>query len=194
MCAPVGSARPLRTGSWDRLAAGRARPSARARTAAAGRGARVVSTLIPQQDFTQLLGREESKHEVVVVDVRGTGRSSPLRCPSLSRRAVVDSANAAVNTVATDVFVKLTKNTLNLTGDEIGRHVKSTDGPRLFSPLEVITDGKDRLGAILTLDDRAVLGWTVGTFRMKNFETVIPYSSIESIELGTRAGESRETL
>lgn len=111
---------------------------------------------------------------------------------------VIDSANAAANTVGTDEFVKLTKYALNMTGSEIGRHVNSTDGPGLFSPLSVVKDGKDRLGAILALEDRAILAWTVGTFRMKNFETVIPYSAIESLELGTRPGgamsKDRETL
>ncbi|HMS71736.1 MAG TPA: hypothetical protein PKB03_01760 [Baekduia sp.] len=111
---------------------------------------------------------------------------------------VIDSANAAANTVATDEFVTLTKHALNLTGVELGRHVTSTDVPGLFSPTEVMQDGKGRLGAILALDDRAILAWTVGTFRMKNFETVIPYSAIESLELGTRPGgamtKDRETL
>lgn len=111
---------------------------------------------------------------------------------------VIDSANAAANTVATNEFVKLTQNALKLTGAELGRHVKPTDGPGLFSPVDVAEDGKDRLGAVLALEDRAIIGWIVGTFRIKNFESVIPYDSIESVERGTRAGSAlskeRETL
>ena len=111
---------------------------------------------------------------------------------------VFESANAAANTVGTEDFTKLTKNALNLTGSGVARHVSATDGPGLFSPANLIKDGKDRLAAILALEDRAIIGWTVGTFRMKNFETVIPYASISSLDLGTRTGGSmtkdRETL
>jgi hypothetical protein len=108
------------------------------------------------------------------------------------------SANAGATTAGTNEFVTLTNHALTLTGAKIEQHVKSSDGPGLLSPLEVVKDGKDRIGAILALQDRAVLAWTVGTFRMKNFETVIPYSSIESIEIGSRPGgaisKERETL
>lgn len=101
---------------------------------------------------------------------------------------LLESANAAANTVATELFVRLTKNALQLTGDSIGQHVQSTDGPGLFSPLDVVRDGKDRLGAILALGDRAIIAWTVGGLRIKNFEFVIPYSGIESIDATTRPG------
>lgn len=103
---------------------------------------------------------------------------------------VIESANAAITTVGTDDFAKLTKHALNLTGSEVAQHVNADDVPGLFSPVDVEMDGKDRLGAILTLEDRAIIAWTVGTFRMKNFEAVIPRASIDELELTTRPGGS----
>jgi pimeloyl-ACP methyl ester carboxylesterase len=48
-----------------------------------------------QQDFEQLMRHELSKRGDVVIDVRGTGRSSPLRCPSLQRRHKRELTSAA---------------------------------------------------------------------------------------------------
>jgi pimeloyl-ACP methyl ester carboxylesterase len=48
-----------------------------------------------QQDFEQLMRHQLSKRGDVVIDVRGTGRSSPLRCPSLQRPRKTDLTEAA---------------------------------------------------------------------------------------------------
>jgi hypothetical protein len=111
---------------------------------------------------------------------------------------VIDSAASSAEMVATEGFAKLTKHALRLTGSEIARHVASTDRRGLLAPVELVKDGKRLLGAILALEDRAIVAWTTGTLRVKNFETVVPYGSIESIEVGTRPGgamsKARETL
>ncbi len=100
---------------------------------------------------------------------------------------IIDSANAAVNTVATDGFTKLTQQVMSLTSAELARHLRSDDAPGLLVPLDLEQDGKDRLGAILAVGDRAILAWTVGTFRVKYFSDVLPYEAIQSVEVGTRA-------
>ncbi len=105
-----------------------------------------------------------------------------------NEQVVIDSANAAIETVGTEPFFKLTKNLLGMTGSQLAKQVDPEDGPGLFAPLELEDDGKDRLGAILALDDRAIIAWTVGTFRMKNFEAVVSYDSIASVEFTTRKG------
>lgn len=101
---------------------------------------------------------------------------------------IVDSANAAVTTVATDAFAKLTNHTLNWTISDLARHVSADDRPGLFSPVEVEQEGKDRLGAVLALEDRVIVAWTVGVLRMRHYERVITYGSIECLELTTRPG------
>jgi hypothetical protein len=92
----------------------------------------------------------------------------------------------------------LTQHTLGLVGSEVARHLDPAEKPGLFTPANLEHDGKDRLGAVLALEDRAIIAWTTGTLRIKNFETVIPRSSVERTETGTRpAGamsKDRETL
>ncbi len=115
-----------------------------------------------------------------------------------SKDVVIASANAALQTVGTNEFRKLTQYTVKMVGTEIARHVEPTDAPGLFSPTDVELDGNSHDGAILALRDRAVIGWITGRFRIKNFEAVVPTSEIKAIEIGTRAGgamtKDRKTL
>lgn len=101
---------------------------------------------------------------------------------------VAESANVAAQTVGTDAFAKLAQHAVNLNSSEIGRHLSDDDATGIFSPVEVVKDGKDRLGAILALEGRAIIAWNVGTFRMKHFSTVVPRASMEYPEQTTRAG------
>lgn len=139
-------------------------------------------------------------HALVLLAVGGSEATTSERQSRTSHDEgiLLDSANAAASIVATGEFAKLTKLALSLTGAEIGRHIQATDEPGLFSPLEVVRDGRDRLGAILALGDRAVLAWTIGSVRMTNVETVIAYDEIESLDLGARPGgtmsKDRQTL
>lgn len=103
-----------------------------------------------------------------------------------AKEIVIDSASAAAATVGTDEFAKLTKYALNLNGARITQHLKAGDHPGLFSPADIEKDGKLRLGAILALEDRVIIAWTVGAFRMKSFDKVIPRGSIEHVEVTTR--------
>jgi len=103
---------------------------------------------------------------------------------------IVDSANAAAVTVGTDSFAKLTKHALNLTGAAVAKHVVEDDIPGLFSPCEVEQGGKGRMGSILALERRAVIAWTVGTLRIKNFEATVDYNAIRHIEMTERSGGS----
>lgn len=101
---------------------------------------------------------------------------------------LIESANNAAQTVGTDLFAKLAQNALNLTADEIGRHLDATDESGLFSPVDVENDGKDRLGAVLAIEGRMIVSWQVGTFRAKRFSIVIPYTAVETLEQATRPG------
>ena len=111
---------------------------------------------------------------------------------------LIDSANAAAATVGTDDFVKLTKNALSLVGSEMSGRLTPDDSPGLFAPANLEQGGKDRLGGILVLKDRALIAWTEGTFRIKSFGAVVAYDSIANSELGTRPGgpmsKDREVL
>lgn len=99
---------------------------------------------------------------------------------------VLSSASAAANTVGTNEFAKFTQAALTLTRAAVERHLNPADKPGLLAPVDVSVDGKDRFGVMLVLMDRVVIAWTTGTFRIKNFETVIPRDAITSIETTVR--------
>jgi hypothetical protein len=102
------------------------------------------------------------------------------------RMVVATSAEAAISYVGSRQFEKLAVAALNLCGAEVAVHLRADDTPGLFVPLEIEADGKERIGAVLALTDRAILAWTIGTLRIKNFEAIVPYGSIEHIDLSTR--------
>jgi len=111
---------------------------------------------------------------------------------------VVVSAQLGADTVGDDLFFKLTQNAVTLVGAELARHIRDGERPGVLSPLEVVIDGKDRLGAILVLEDRAILAWTIGTLRMRNFEEVIPLAAVTDAVTGERPRgvmtKARDTL
>ena len=111
---------------------------------------------------------------------------------------VIASAEAAATTVGTERFATLTKHALVLLGAEMARRVRADDKPGLFAPADLVRDGKDRLAAILALEDRVVVGWTAGALRTQNFDAVIPKADISTTALGERPGSAfkkpRETL
>lgn len=76
---------------------------------------------------------------------------------------------------------ELTNACLGACGKAILAHVATGDEGGLFSPIEVEHEGKWRPGGVLTLQDRAVFGWWIGTFRVKNFEVVLEYSGISEV-------------
>jgi hypothetical protein len=107
-----------------------------------------------------------------------------------AKALVIASANAAATTVYTDRFTKMTENALRMVGGELARHVAPSDSPGLFAPVSMWPDGKERYGGVLALKERAVIGWTVGTFRIQNYEVVVPYDSIQKTEVTTRPGNA----
>lgn len=74
-----------------------------------------------------------------------------------AREIVFASAEAGTDTVGTDMFIKMTQNALNMVATEVSAHVRDGENPGVFFPVEVSVDGKDRLGAILVLEDRAIM-------------------------------------
>ena len=84
---------------------------------------------------------------------------------------------------------------MGLFGDEIAAHVHGSDRAGLFVPVALVEDGKDLPACALTLQDRAIVAWSNGkTWRLKQFEAVIPFSSIKGVEQGTRPDAPTSTL
>lgn len=96
----------------------------------------------------------------------------------------------AAITTATVVGTKQAATLTNLTMKQYGlrilAHLSESDSPGIFVPVEFTENGKDMDGCVLTLQDRAIFAWSTGTFRIKSFDAVVPYSSVKTAEEGTR--------
>lgn len=121
-----------------------------------------------------------------MVTFRGTTTGSLPSVASID--VVLAAANRAAEWVGTDAFVKHGTTFVRLVGAEMAKHVNEAETAGFFVPASFEQDGKELSGAILTLDDRAVFAWTVGTFRVRNFEAVVPYASINAVERTIRPG------
>ncbi len=101
---------------------------------------------------------------------------------------ILESANAAVSMVGTEYFAKLTGYAINLTGDELVKHLDGVEAPGLLVALDVEIDGKGRTGCALALEEAVVIGWSIGTFRAKPHSAVIPKASVRSVTRTTEDG------
>ncbi|MEJ2887950.1 hypothetical protein [Actinomycetospora aeridis] len=115
-----------------------------------------------------------------------------------AEQLIIASAEAAARVVGTKDYARMTQVALTLTGQQLERYVRQADRPGFIAPVDVEEGGKDRDGALLALPDRAVIAWTVGTFRPKNYEVEVPAAAIVSLERGerppTRWARQREVL
>ena len=105
-----------------------------------------------------------------------------------SREVVIESANNAAGYVGTEQFVKLVKLAITMVGAEIARHVRPDERPGMLVPVGFEENGKLVTGALLALEERAIVGWTTGTLRIRNFEAVVPYDSVERCEVEVHDG------
>jgi hypothetical protein len=64
--------------------------------------------------------------------------------------------------------------------------IDESDEPRLFVSLDVVINGKEHSGCILTLDDRAVIAWIVGMVQQDRFVEVVPYSTVKKVVADTK--------
>jgi hypothetical protein len=101
------------------------------------------------------------------------------------------AAQFTADAVGEERLVRTIENNLKLSGQEILRHVRPNDRGGIFTPALFQMDGKEPHGCVLTLQDRAILAWTTGTFRIRNFSEVVPYASVKVVEL--RQSPAEET-
>jgi hypothetical protein len=130
--------------------------------------------------------------------VRLAGRTGPTR--TVKGRRPVDPKETLLEDVLKPAVVathglvgsepcpKLLHLAMKMYGLEMLAHLSESDRPGIFVPVDFVQDGKDLAGCVLTLQDRAIFAWHTGTFRIKNFETVVPYSTVTHVEEGTRPG------
>ena len=101
---------------------------------------------------------------------------------------LLSSADASLSMVRTELFAKLTSKALQFIGSEFLPLLEAQDKPGLFSPVDIEVEGKERQGAILVLEDRAILAWIVGTLRIKGFHAVVPRDTISDLSSETASG------
>lgn len=108
-----------------------------------------------------------------------------------TKDVVIDGATNTADWIGTNSALKAMKTFVQLVGREMTAHLRPDDKPSFFVPALFEIDGKKLSGAVLTLEDRAVFAWTVGTFRVKNFEAVVPYASIKLVNVEEASSPGR---
>lgn len=113
----------------------------------------------------------------------------------MDRKDILHAAVSVTGAKLGSDYDRLMSARLGLFGDEISAHISDSDRAGIFVPLELVEAGKDLPGCALTLQDRAVFAWSNGkTWRPKQFEEVVSYSSIKNVEPGTRSETPTSTL
>jgi len=107
----------------------------------------------------------------------------------VSKENVLLSAYSyTANVAGTERFVTLAKGTLQLFGKSLAQRLSPSDQPGLYVPMKVVRGGKEQPGAVLTLADRAVVGWSEGILRPKPHTASIQLDSISGVEEVTKPG------
>jgi hypothetical protein len=106
-----------------------------------------------------------------------------------AQQVIFGAAEFTAGTAADERFVRAVENNLKLSGREILKHVRSSDRGGIFTPAHFMIDGKELRGCVLTLQDRAILAWRSGSFRIRDFSEVVPYASVKNVELRRSATE-----
>lgn len=111
---------------------------------------------------------------------------------------IIAAADFTNSQVGTQLGQQAILDQLTLCREAIAKHLDADDRPGLFAPVMFERGGKELSGCILTLQDRAIFAWFTGVIRRKNFEVVVRYDTIQSVEPGTKSGnligKSREML
>lgn len=106
----------------------------------------------------------------------------------LPRNAAVEAtsekaiATAAVQFNALSTYDKELDTSLTLCGKVALSLVSEADSLILPLPARVVRgdSSEGQIGFVLTLEDRAIVAWTEGTFRITYFAHTIPYSSVKT--------------
>lgn len=97
---------------------------------------------------------------------------------------LLSAANFTSNLGQHETFAKLITLALKMCGLSLVTYIDEEDNSGLFIPVGVFVHGKWEHGCILTLQDRAVIAWWTGVFRIKHFFQVVPYETITGVSTG----------
>lgn len=101
---------------------------------------------------------------------------------------IINAAEWTAQWIGTKRFVQVVEPALRIVAADMSERMTDDDRPGLFVPANISQDGaKPLTGAVLTLEDRAILAWITGTFRIKNFVEVVPYRTIADVSRSLKA-------
>ena len=105
-----------------------------------------------------------------------------------ARQLVRAAAGRGVEIGAGDVrFQAVSENALRLLETALAEHVTGAERVAICLPVLVV-DRRDRFaGAVLLVDQRAVLAWSEGQFRPRTNSLAIDYSDIHDVRRGERS-------
>lgn len=99
-----------------------------------------------------------------------------------------DAAATTLELIDTDQCQKQLEHAIKLMGQELIDHIQHDDLAGIIAPVSIEVEGKDVLGCVMTLQDRAILAWSIGVLRIRNSSVVVPLSSITSVVQRSRPG------
>lgn len=109
--------------------------------------------------------------------------------PVEARQAVFDAAGRGAQMAGGDQrYVKLTELGLKTVGVELARHLRSGESASLCVPVDVAHDGRYDPGLVMLLDDRTVITWFEGTFRVKVHSLAFAHDDISGVTTAPRDG------
>jgi hypothetical protein len=105
----------------------------------------------------------------------------------VSKQKVVDAAERAAQMAGGDErYVKLTQLALKTVGLELARYLEPDENASLCVPADVAHDGRYDPGMVLLSDERAVITWFEGTFRVKVHSRAVGYGDMKEVATSAR--------
>lgn len=100
---------------------------------------------------------------------------------------LLDAATAAAELgEADDRYMKILKMALSTCREELICQLELTDRVSLCIPINTDVDGKVNSGALLLTEDRAILTWLEGSFRVRTRSAVTQLTDISDVTVFTR--------
>lgn len=110
----------------------------------------------------------------------------PRKLNHSQRSIIAQAADLTGSQVKNRDFDKQSKGVFEMFADDMQPLLHDGETGTLFLPCSVSVDGKDLLGAALTLSNRTVLAWAVGGFRIHTTTAIIEHAKVTNVRVYKR--------
>lgn len=102
---------------------------------------------------------------------------------ALLEEVLLPASNRTASLAETNVYTRAAVNVIKMCQGDIVTLLQEGDQGLVFAPVEFEVDGRSLDGGVLALQDRAILTWWKGTFKIRNFRDVMRYDAITETRL-----------